>query len=45
MDSYRMAYEFYTATCERYGMESVNFYHFVNHLTEEQMEEYIKIAN
>ena len=45
MESYRLAYEYYTSCCERYGVESVTFYHFVNHLTEEQIEAYIKIAN
>ncbi len=44
MENYREAYEFYKRTCEKYGMESVNFYHFVKHLTEEQLDEYAKIA-
>lgn len=44
MEMYRKAFEFYKATCEKYGMESVNFYHFVKHLTEEQLNEYCKQA-
>ncbi|WP_195892868.1 hypothetical protein [Bacillus massiliigorillae] len=44
MEMYRQAYEYYTATCESYGMESVNFYHFINHLTEEQIKEYSQRA-
>ena len=44
MENYREAYEFYKRTCEKYGMESVNFYHFVKHLTEEQLDQYSKIA-
>lgn len=45
MEMYREAYEYYTETCENLGIESINFYHFINHLTEEQLEEYIKKAS
>ncbi|MGM9928740.1 MAG: hypothetical protein ACI35P_12410 [Bacillus sp. (in: firmicutes)] len=45
MEMYREAYECYMETCEKYGMESMNFYHFINYLTEEQIAEYIKLAN
>ncbi|WP_203362547.1 hypothetical protein [Bacillus sp. REN10] len=45
MEMYRIAYQYYTETCESYGMESINFHHFIKHLTEEQLQEYIKKAN
>ncbi len=44
MERYREAYEFYKMTCEKYGMESVNLYHFVKHFTEEQLNEFLKEA-
>ncbi|MFB5281555.1 hypothetical protein [Peribacillus sp. Hz7] len=44
MEMYREAYEYYKMACENYGMESVNFYHFVKHLTTEQLNEYNKKA-
>lgn len=44
MEMYREAYEYYKTTCERYGMDSVSFYQFVKHLTEEQLDEYCKEA-
>ncbi len=40
MEMYKMAYECYTATCESYGMESVNFHYFIKYLTEEQLVAY-----
>lgn len=44
MEMYREAYKRYLAICKGYGMESVNFHHFVKHLTEEQLNEYSKLA-
>ncbi|AZV42387.1 hypothetical protein [Peribacillus asahii] len=44
MEMYREAYEYYKMACENYGMESVNFHHFVKHLTTEQLNEYNKKA-
>lgn len=44
MEKYREAYENYKEACERYGMESVNFHQFVQHLTVEQLNEYLKKA-
>lgn len=44
MERYREAYEFYKTTCEKHGMESVNFYQFIKYLTEEQLDEYLKQA-
>lgn len=38
------AYRGYLSICERYGMESVNFYHFIQELTEDQISEYSKLA-
>ncbi|AZV42591.1 MULTISPECIES: hypothetical protein [Peribacillus] len=40
METYREAYESYKRACENYGMESMTFYHFVTHLTKEQLNEY-----
>ncbi|MEK4029530.1 MULTISPECIES: hypothetical protein [Bacillaceae] len=42
MEMYREAYEYYMESCENYEMESISFYHFVKHLTEEQLQEYMK---
>lgn len=44
MEMYREAYEYYRMISEKHGMESVNIYHFVKHLTEEQLNEYRKQA-
>jgi hypothetical protein len=38
------AYQGYLSMCERYGMESVSFYHFMAQLTEEQISDYSKLA-
>ncbi|WP_176330224.1 hypothetical protein [Oceanobacillus rekensis] len=38
------AYRGYLSICERYEMESVSFYHFVNEITEDQISEYSKLA-
>lgn len=40
METSNKAYEKYLETCERYGVESVNFHFFINHLTEEQLIEF-----
>ncbi|MCQ6276271.1 hypothetical protein JMM81_15205 [Bacillus sp. V3B] len=44
MEMYRKAYEYYKKVCENYEMDSVNFHHFIKHLTEEQLNEYSKNA-
>ncbi|MFJ7850249.1 hypothetical protein ACIQZM_17590 [Peribacillus sp. NPDC097206] len=44
MNMYTKAYETYLMTCERYGIESINFHHFIKHLTEDQLDEYSKLA-
>ncbi|WP_187292174.1 hypothetical protein [Bacillus sp. 1NLA3E] len=45
MEMYREAYESYKEACENFGMESINFNHFVKHLTTEQLHEYSKNSN
>lgn len=40
MDSYREGYERYCNACEEFGLESRDFYFFINHLTEEQLNAY-----
>ncbi|WP_102691842.1 transcriptional regulator [Rummeliibacillus pycnus] len=37
MDMYREGYERYCNACEEFGLESKDFYFFINHLTEEQL--------
>jgi hypothetical protein len=44
METYRKAYESYVSICKGYGMESINFQHFIKMLTEEQLEQYSKLA-
>ena len=45
MEMFQEAYERYTSTCKRYGMESVNMYQFLTSLTEEQLEELMTLDN
>lgn len=40
MDSYREGYERYCSACEEFGLESRDFYFFISHLTEEQLNAY-----
>ncbi|GLY10982.1 hypothetical protein ACP2W0_09410 [Pseudobacillus badius] len=42
MEMYREAYEYYMESCENHEMESISFYHFVKHLTEDQLQGYLK---
>ncbi|WP_017755420.1 hypothetical protein [Calidifontibacillus oryziterrae] len=44
MRPYHDAYEVYLTACESYGLESVNYDHFVKYLTEDQLNEYKKKA-
>lgn len=44
MKMYREAYESYVMVCEGYGMESINFHHFIKNLTDDQLDEYSKLA-
>jgi len=40
MDMYRDGYERYCSACEEFGLESKDFYFFINNLTEEQLNAY-----
>ncbi|MFK2827008.1 hypothetical protein QYG89_15250 [Bacillus sp. B190/17] len=42
MEMHWEAYEQYMETCKNYEMESISFYQFIEHLTEEQLQEYCK---
>lgn len=44
MNMYEKAYESYVVICKRYGMESINYHHFIKNLTKEQLTEYSKLA-
>ena len=44
MEMYRKAYESYLSICKGYGMESINYHHFIKNLTEDQLDEYSKLA-
>ncbi|WP_275671474.1 hypothetical protein [Neobacillus kokaensis] len=41
---YKRAYQYYRAACQRYDMDSLNFYQFLKDLTKEQLDEYLKQA-
>lgn len=38
------AYEFYKSICQSYGMDALNFHHFIKNLTESQLMEFCKRA-
>lgn len=44
MKKYQEAYETYLNICSMYGMESINYYRFIKNLTEDQIEQYSKLA-
>lgn len=44
MENYQKAYEFYRTACQNHGIESMNIYQFIMHLTTEQLDEYMKQA-
>lgn len=44
MEKYRKAYKSYLSICKGYKMESINFHQFIKNLTEEQLDEYSKLA-
>lgn len=44
MNIYREAYERYLRICKGHGIEAINFHHFTKHLTEDQLDEYSKLA-
>lgn len=37
MENYKEGYEIYRKACENYGLESMNYYLYIKHLTEEQL--------
>ena len=45
MEAYWEAYEIYRLACENFGLKSLKFQQFVNYLTEEQLNEFLKKAN
>lgn len=40
MEMYRESYERYCSACKEFGLESKDFYFFINNLTEEQLNAY-----
>ncbi|MFP5108499.1 hypothetical protein ACSU6B_17245 [Neobacillus sp. C211] len=44
MNNYDKAYDSYLKICERYEIEPINFYHFIKYLTNDQLDEYSKLA-
>lgn len=44
MEMQYQAYEFYKKICEGYGMEALNFHHFIKNITETQLMEFCKNA-
>lgn len=44
MKNYQKAYEYYQDACQRYEIKSMSLYQFIEHLTKEQLNEYIKQA-
>lgn len=44
MEKYSKAYKSYLNICKGYGMESINIHQFIKNLTEEQLDEYSKLA-
>ncbi|MBM7654989.1 hypothetical protein [Neobacillus cucumis] len=44
MNKYEKAYDSYLRICERYEMESIDFDRFIKNLTNDQLDEYSKLA-
>ncbi|MGX9134598.1 transcriptional regulator [Rummeliibacillus sp. JY-2-4R] len=42
MEMYLEGYERYCNACKEYGLESKDFYYFINNLTEEQLNAYME---
>ncbi|RHW37541.1 transcriptional regulator [Lysinibacillus yapensis] len=40
MSKYREGYEYYVAKCMDFGLEPINFYYYVLHLSREQLDAY-----
>ena len=44
MLDYRDGFDFYLEKCEQFGLEPINFYYYVNQLSQEQLEYYNEAA-
>ncbi|MCP1144699.1 transcriptional regulator [Lysinibacillus endophyticus] len=40
MSIYREGYEYYVSKCLDFGLEPINFYYYVQQLSEEQLDQY-----
>lgn len=45
MDHFMEGYQTYCRACETYGLQSMSYYLYVKHLTEEQLNAYNKYNN
>ncbi|TKI66267.1 transcriptional regulator [Lysinibacillus mangiferihumi] len=45
MAHYREGYELYCKKCEQFNLEPINFYYFMNKLSQEQLEFYNEAAH
>lgn len=44
MTMYQDVYNYYISKCEQFGLEPVNFYHFIHQLTQEQLDAFTEQA-
>lgn len=44
MSHYRDGFDFYLVKCEQFDLEPINFYYYVNQLSQEQLEYYNEAA-
>lgn len=42
---YQEGYEYYVSKCEQFGLEPINFYTFVQQLSQEQLDAFNEHAN
>ncbi|MFC5543122.1 MAG: transcriptional regulator [Bacilli bacterium] len=40
MTTYQEGYEYYVSKCEQFGLEPINFSIFVEHLSQEQLDQF-----
>ncbi|TSI09732.1 MULTISPECIES: transcriptional regulator [Lysinibacillus] len=40
MSMYREGYEYYLTKCEDFGLEPINFYYYVQQLSQEQLDQF-----
>lgn len=45
MAQYREGYELYCKKCEQFNLEPINFYYYMNKLSQEQLEYYNEAAH